>query len=95
MDALLVLARDAGVNITLSATNATTTNASNITPTFVKIVSPWMPTIDTLATIAGDGIGLIVKIVQLGVVVRQLHSLFRFEEGESSCSPFAQIRLDS
>ena len=73
MDGLLVLARDAG--------NATSANATNITPTFVKIVSPWVPTIDTLATIAGDGIGLIVKVVQLGVAVRQLHSLFRIEQG--------------
>lgn len=87
MDALaLALARDANLNITLSAANGTMTNASSVAPTFIKIIDPWMPTIDTLATIAGDGLGLIVKVVQLGVAVRQLHSLFRIEKGKSSRS---------
>lgn len=87
MDALaLALARDAGVNITLLGANTTLANASSVTPTFVKIIDPWMPTIDTLATIAGDGLGLIVKVVQLGVAVRQLHSLFRIENSKSSKS---------
>ena len=72
-------------NITLVAINSTA-NGSTVTPTFIKVVSPWMPTIDTLATIAGDGLGLIVKVVQLGVAIRQLHSLFRLEHGKLSTS---------
>lgn len=71
------------LNTALSITN-TTTNQTTLTPLFIRVIDPWVPTIDTLATITGDGIGLIVKVVQLGVAIRQLHALFRIENGESS-----------
>lgn len=79
MDAIIACA---AANETIVA--AYVTNYGSIaTPTFIKVVSPWMPTIDTLATIAGDGQGLIVNIIQLGIDVRQLYSLFRLKNNKS------------